>query len=55
MRACLCSFFPDGRATCAIVTPRTVNGRPGGFIDPWANDQDWALYHAMQFDAQFRL
>ncbi len=55
MRACLCSFFPDGRATCAIVTPRTVNGRPGGFIDPWANDQDWALYHAMQFDAQFGL
>lgn len=55
MRASLCSFFPDGRATCAIVTPRTVNDRPGAFVDPWANDQDWALYHAMQFDAQFGL
>jgi len=39
----LSSFGADGRASCAYLNPLTVNGRPGKFLDPWANDQDWAL------------
>jgi hypothetical protein len=39
----LCYFSADGRAYCAYVNPLTVNGRPGQFFDPWANDQDWTL------------
>lgn len=39
----LCNFTPEGRASCAYVYPTTVNGQPGKFFDPWANDQDWAL------------
>lgn len=53
IRSCLGCFFPDGSATCAIVTPYSVNGKKGQFIDPWANDQDWALYHAILFDEEF--
>ncbi len=53
MRTGLSCFFDDGSATCAIVTPFKVNGMKGDFIDPWANDQDWALYHALVFDEQF--
>jgi hypothetical protein len=41
----LCSFTADGRAYCAYVNPLTVNGAPGRFFDPWANDQDWALVY----------
>ena len=51
LRSTLSGFFPDGRATCAIVTPASVNGVPGDFIDPWANDQDWALYFALTEEA----
>ena len=39
----LCNFTPEGRASCAYVYPTTINGQPGKFFDPWANDQDWAL------------
>jgi hypothetical protein len=39
----LCAFAVDGRASAAYVYPLTVNGKPGRFFDPWANDQDWAL------------
>ncbi|MCW3058616.1 MAG: hypothetical protein JWQ02_437 [Capsulimonas sp.] len=39
----LCSFRPDGRASCAYVYPREIDGNPGQFFDAWANDQDWAL------------
>lgn len=53
IRSCLGCFFHDGSATCAIVTPYSVNGKKGQFIDPWANDQDWALYHAILFDEEF--
>ncbi len=55
LRTGLSSFFDDGSATCAIVTPFKVNGMKGEFIDPWANDQDWALYHALVFDEEFGL
>lgn len=39
----LCAFTPEGRGSCAYVYPTSVNGKPGKFFDPWANDQDWAL------------
>lgn len=43
----LSMFTPDGRATCAELYPFSVNGEPGGYRDPWANDQDWGLYFAV--------
>lgn len=36
-------FSPDGRASCAFITPRRIDGRPGHYSDAFANDQDWAL------------
>ncbi|MEI8311598.1 MAG: hypothetical protein WCH98_12660, partial [Verrucomicrobiota bacterium] len=44
----LSSFRPDGSATCAYLYPDVVNGEPGRFADPLANDQDWALVFLMQ-------
>lgn len=44
LRGVLTLFDADGRGTCAHVFPVTVNGEPGGYDDPYANDQDWALY-----------
>lgn len=44
LRASLSLFFPDGSASCAMVWPHTVNGLKAHCYDPWANDQDWALY-----------
>ncbi len=49
MRGPLSMFFPDGRASCAFVFPYTVNGQVGSFWDPYANDQDWALYFMLRF------
>ena len=43
-RAVLGMFTPDGRATCAYLFPISVNGVKGEFADPYANDQDWAMY-----------
>ncbi len=39
----LCQFFEDGRASCAHLFPRQINGNPAAFTDAYANDQDWAL------------
>ena len=36
-------FSEDGRATCAFVMPRRVNGEAAHYADAYANDQDWAL------------
>ena len=55
LRNCLCLFAPDGTASCAYLYPfsvtmrnpdGTVNtpARRGEFFDPYANDQDGALY-----------
>lgn len=41
----LCLFFEDGRATCAFVMPRRVNGEAAHYADAYANDQDWALMY----------
>ncbi|MEX6686830.1 hypothetical protein QTN47_04960 [Danxiaibacter flavus] len=38
------NFKEDGRASCAYIYPATVDGIQGKFYDPYANDQDWALY-----------
>ena len=45
LRGSLSLFFPDGSASCAMVYPSSVNGETAHFYDPWANDQDWGLYH----------
>ena len=36
-------FSDDGSASCAYLYPLLVNGHPGKYYDPYANDQDWAL------------
>lgn len=41
-------FTVDGRGAAAFVYPVSVNGRKGHLADPYANDQDWALVHAVQ-------
>ena len=43
VRGNLSLFFEDGRATCAFVNPRMINGTPAHYADAYANDQDWAL------------
>jgi hypothetical protein len=49
IRGTLGLILPDGSASCAHLYPHSVNGIPGNFFDPWANDQDWALYLALRF------
>lgn len=39
----LCQFFEDGKASCAFVYPRRVNGNEAHYYDAYANDQDFAL------------
>ena len=51
IRGCLNLFFADGMASCAMVYPDTVNGNKAHYYDPWANDQDWALYYAVKWGA----
>lgn len=48
-RGCLNLFEGDGFASCAMVFPRQVNGKEASYYDPWANDQDWALYYALKY------
>jgi hypothetical protein len=48
MRGALSMFFPDGSASCASLFPLSVNGKRTGFYDPFANDQDWALYFLLR-------
>ena len=46
LRGCLNLFMEDGWASCAMVYPESVNGVKTHYYDPFANDQDWALYYA---------
>lgn len=46
LRGCLNLFDEKGAASCAMVYPTSVNDRKAHYYDPWANDQDWALYYA---------
>lgn len=50
LSGCLNLFREDGRASCAMVYPETVNGEKGHYYDPWANDQDWALYFNLKYN-----
>ena len=49
LRATLSMFNPDGSASCAYVYPASINGRNGGYYDPYANDQDWGLYFMVRY------
>jgi hypothetical protein len=55
LRNCLCLFTPEGEGSCAYLYPYSValtnedgsikeRARRGEYFDPYANDQDWALY-----------
>lgn len=53
IRSNIALFDQDGRGSCAWIYPTSVNGRPGHYADPYANDQDWALNHLLQiFDEE---
>lgn len=39
----LANIFENGRATCAFVFPRRINGEKAHYADAYANDQDWGL------------
>lgn len=41
----LCLFADDGKAYCAFLYPRLINGQPARGYDALANDQDWALVY----------
>ena len=49
MKACLCLFTPDGRGSCAYLYPFSSNNARGEYYDPWANDQDFALYYNYKY------
>ena len=49
LKANLASFSPDGKATCAYLYPRRIDGKPGKYADGYANDQDWALAAYLDF------
>lgn len=48
MRNCMCLFTDDGRGSAAYVYPYKINKSFGEAYDPWANDQDFALYFALE-------
>ncbi|KAL4888126.1 hypothetical protein BDV59DRAFT_211492 [Aspergillus ambiguus] len=48
LRANLALFTEDGRGSCAFIYPIAVDGRKAHYLDPYANDQDWALAHILQ-------
>ncbi|NCC65696.1 MAG: hypothetical protein EOM15_13685 [Spirochaetia bacterium] len=49
LRNNLCLFDQSGFGSCAYLYPFSINDERGKFLDPWANDQDWALIYAMRF------
>lgn len=49
IRGALGLFMSDGSAACARLYPLKVNGEWASCLDPWANDQDWALFFALDF------
>ncbi len=48
MRNCLPLFYEDGGASCAYLQAYSTDGVRGECYDDWANDQDFALYFAIQ-------
>ncbi len=53
VRGNLCLFTKDGRGSCAYLHPYRVNGVKAQFYDPYANDQDWALYYYLTVNEPF--
>ena len=53
MENCLCLFREDGKSSCAYVYPKKVNGKKGAFFDPFANDQDFALYFLLKTENSY--
>lgn len=49
MRNNLCCFRADGRAYSSYVYPFRINGEPGEYYDPYANEQDAALYLMIKY------
>ncbi len=49
MRDNLCCFRADGRAYSSYVYPFSVNGVRCEYYDPWANEQDGALYFMIKY------
>ena len=41
-------FTEDGRGGAAFFYPNRVDGRPGRYLEPLANDQDWAIVFALR-------
>ncbi len=48
MRNCLCLFTDDGRGSAAYMYPYRIDETYGKVYDDWANDQDFALYFALE-------
>lgn len=48
MRNCLCLFADDGTASAAYLYPYKLDDTFGEAYDGWANDQDFALYFALE-------
>lgn len=48
IRNCLCLFAENGRGSAAYIYPYKTNGAYGEMYDEWANDQDFALYFALE-------
>lgn len=51
----LCLFDEEGFGSCAYLYSNHVNGIKGEFYDPWANDQDWALYYGYKWMKRYSL
>ncbi|MDL2301197.1 hypothetical protein LJC58_02460 [Lachnospiraceae bacterium OttesenSCG-928-D06] len=47
-------FRPNGTAYSVNMLPQKVNGENCNGLDPWANNQDWALYHAWSFARNYK-
>lgn len=48
IRNCLCLFAEDGSAAAAYLYPYKLDDTFGEDYDGWANDQDFALYFALE-------
>jgi len=50
----LCLFTEEGRGGCAWIYPTRINGQAAGFLDPMANDQDFALMYYLKWCDYFK-
>ena len=44
------NYRADGGGHCAYLYPRSVNGHPAQYQDPYDHDQDWALVYYLNFE-----